>query len=389
MIEDKLFESILDDITVDDNIQQSSSVLANDEDINALPLPYDSDYKYLFEVGGWLTSDTDESIEKMTQNTVDAIFDILDNCKGIKKYSDIEANYDRSGALYFIFSIEPQFKKPSEILHFINNLYVASYKMKRYGSSLKATSPWIKYVEYNKDTESYDMDYSNTIRECELLNRRLRRERNSVCSDSAFGELLSMVCTLIGNRELNLSEFCNFMMCLIGHYDLPKLVLYMISGFTIPEQRIVLPLIARSETVEKTVDFRNLVLKWTKFTYVFRIPSSVMGETRERVPNLMPVRDDCEDSALRDEICDMLENNNDLKIQEPYIFKHNTCKGDGGQRLSVICRAYTGKLDYAIGIVITVPVTKEEDNAYKIASWVLSGMFKEGLSLEAKRQIEK
>lgn len=163
----------------------------------------------------------------------------------------------------------------------------------------------------------------------------------------------------------------------------------MLCGAIKPVQSYVLPLIARSEVSDKTIDFRNLVLKWTKFTYVFRIPSCVHGETKERVPELMPVRGNCEDSALCDKLCDLFENDKNLKIQQPYIVKHYKELGGGGERLSIICRTYGGGVDYIQGFVVSVPVTKDEDNPRHTIAWVIAGMLREGLSLDAKRAIER
>lgn len=163
----------------------------------------------------------------------------------------------------------------------------------------------------------------------------------------------------------------------------------MLSRTIKPVQSYVLPLIARSEVSEKTIDFRNLVLKWTKFTYVFRIPSCVHGETKERVPELMPVRSDCNDNALRDELCDLFENDKDLKIQQPYIAKHFKGPNSKSEQLSIVCRTYGSGVDYIQGFVVSVPVTKDESNPRCIIAWVLDEMLREGLSLDAKVAIKK
>ena len=104
---------------------------------------------------------------------------------------------------------------------------------------------------------------------------------------------------------------------------------------------------------------------------------------------LMPCRGNCDERALRDEICSFLENNDELKIfGQPYIFTHYASSGGGGLRLSLICRVYTGNTDYMTGFVVTVPVTTQDSNVKHVIAWVLDGILKEGLSLDAKSKIE-
>ena len=120
-----------------------------------------------------------------------------------------------------------------------------------------------------------------------------------------------MICTIIG-RELTFPEFCNFKIALDGTYDIKQTVLYMINRTTEPLSSIILPLIAKSEVGDKTVDFKNLVLNWTKSTSVFRIP--LKRDTKELPIGLLPCRGDCENRSVRDEICDSFEKNNNLRI---------------------------------------------------------------------------
>lgn len=77
----------------------------------------------------------------------------------------------------FVFSADTDFRKPRDILHFIDNLYIVAQKM----SSSKwlprvQTSTWIRFRPYNDSISSYDSNYSQTFKEGQLLNRRLKRE---------------------------------------------------------------------------------------------------------------------------------------------------------------------------------------------------------------------
>lgn len=396
MRRDELFESILDDMTADDNVQDATDVLTAEANAGTgLPEPADVCYRYLISVsGGYMVNSVVRDADEMIEYTRQGFLDVLDNCRGIRRYSDVLVNkegvYPQPDDKFvtFFFSMDTQFRKPADILRFIDSLYVVAQKMRssKWLPTVQ-TATWIRCKEYDAAFGSYDDDYLFTFKETELLHRRLKREKNSFVSDDAFKKIHSMVCHLMG-RSLTFPEFCNFKMTLDGTYDVPKTVMYMLCGFAYPDQSITLPLIARSEVHDKSVDFRNLVLKWTKFTYVFRIPSCTHGPSKE-LPVLMPVRGDCEDSALRDEICDAFEKDSRLEMFEPYIFLHNAQRGGGGRKLTFICRTYADGLGYINGFVVSVPVTKDDDNPRRVAAWVLSGILREGLSLDAKRAIER
>ena len=88
----KLDESILDDIKTDDMKQQSSLELSSSDKVNSLPSPWDVNYEFLFKVGcGYRVSSqiTEEQNDKL-EYTTQGMFDVLENCRQVKKYSDIE-----------------------------------------------------------------------------------------------------------------------------------------------------------------------------------------------------------------------------------------------------------------------------------------------------------
>lgn len=381
-------ESILDNITSDDISKRTSDVLSTVDEVNSLLSPQDACYQYLFKIGASYqipVEITDEIADKLEYNR-QFLFDVLYNCRQIKKYSDIEIDYKKRCYVWFVFSADLKFKRPSEILHFIDQLYIASIarSSKLYIDIQMPT--WIRYCEFDKDQKEYNLEYENTFKEAQLLHRRLNREKNSFVSSPVFVELHSMICTLIGGRELTFPEFCNFKIALDGTYDIQETVLYMINRTTKPLSSIILPFIAKSEIKDKTVDFKNLVLKWTKSTSLFRIPTE--RNTKELPIGLLPCRGDCENRNIRDEICNSFEKNNNLKISgQPYIFTHYTEKGGLGVRLSIICHVQSNDSKYMTGFVVTVPINNNE-NEREVTSQVLAGILREGLSLDAKRAIE-
>ena len=307
-----LNESILDNISSDDMSSiQSSVTLSSAENVNVLPSPWDACYRYLFKVGcGFLLAMQDEDTTKILEYKKNVIFDVLEGTRSVRKYSDIEFEFDTSNTGYLVFCFDANFKKPSNILHFINNLYVISAKINPTHNPYIQTAIWIKYVEYDKDESMYNPEYVSTFKECQLLNKRLGRERMSGSTYDAFSELHSFVSTMMGGRHLTFPEFCNFIITYEGSYDVYRVVLYMLNGTIRSLSQIYLPIIAKKEVNDKTVDFKNLVLRWTKYTRVFRIPAK--SESSEYVPELMPVRGDCKDHAIRDEICNILENDKKL-----------------------------------------------------------------------------
>ena len=384
-----LNESILDNISSDDmSSRQSSATLATAENVNVLPSPWDACYRYLFKVGcGFLFEEQNEETTKILEYKKNAIFDVLEGTRSVRKYSDIEFEFDTSNTGYLVFCFDANFKKPSNILHFINNLYVISAKINPTHNPYIQTAIWIKYVEYDKDESMYNPEYVSTFKECQLLNRRLERKRMSGSTFDAFSELHSFVCTMMGGSPLTFTEFCNFIITYEGSYDVYRVVLYMLNGTIRSLSQIYLPIIAKKEVNDKTVDFKNLVLRWTKYTRVFRIPA--ISESSEYVPELMPVRGDCKDHAIRDEICNILENDKKLQIRQIYIITHYAVIGGSGECVSVICQVYTEDSNYYTGFVVTMALDNNNKDARKIATQILAGILREGLSMDSKEQIER
>ena len=103
----------------------------------------------------------------------------------------------------------------------------------------------------------------------------------------------------------------------------------------------------------------------------------------------MPVRGDCKDYAIRDEICNILENDKKLQIRQIYIITHYAVIGGGGECVSVICQVYTEDSNYYTGFVVTMALDNNNKDARKVATQILAGILREGLSMDSKEQIER
>ena len=100
MMKDELFESILDDMTADEVSKSSSDILTADaNEATGLPKPDDTDYKFLISVtGGYMIGNAIKDAEQMLEFTRDGFLEVLDNCRGISRYSDVLIN--KQGAEY-------------------------------------------------------------------------------------------------------------------------------------------------------------------------------------------------------------------------------------------------------------------------------------------------